>query len=195
VTAGVYNIVFNYLVSPISSTSYTGTTVGIIAPNSVGAGTTTWNVPAGTPTGTYPVQLVVSTQGTGGLAVGNAVLDTPLSITVGSTNTTTCNTTSCFTASGTPAKTTIGTQEFIQSSFTNTSNAPATAIVYAVVHNALGQTVSYSTATVTANAGASVTAYDALFGLAPGTYTVTIFATSTSGTAISTTTSVTVTYP
>ena len=190
---GVYNIVFNYVQSQFQSTSYTGTPVGIIAPNAVGAGSASFNVPTGASAGTYIVQLVVGTQGTGGAVVGTGVLDSPLSLTVGSVSTTSCNTTTCMSASGSPTVTTIGGNKAVQTSFTNTSNAPVTAIVYAVVHNALGQTVSYSTATVSANAGASTTAYNVLFGLAPGTYTVSIFATSTSGTAISTSSTVTVT--
>jgi hypothetical protein len=61
------------------------------------------------------------------------------------------------------------------------------------VHNALGQTVDISTATITASAGGSATSFNVLFGLAPGTYTVTVFVTSSSGTAISVSTPVTVT--
>jgi len=188
----VYSIIFNYLQSPIQSTSYTGTPVGVIAPNSVGAGSAVFNVPATATSGTYVVQLVVSSQGTNGAPVGTAVLDSPLSLTVGSVATS-CNTTSCLAATGASSVTQIGSNKAIQTTFTNNSNAPATAIVYAVVHNALGQTVSYTTATITMNAGGSATAYDVLFGLAPGTYSVTIFATSTSGTAISGTSTVSVT--
>jgi hypothetical protein len=115
------------------------------------------------------------------------------SLTVGSVSPTSCNTTSCIGATGASSVTQIGQNKAIQTTYTNNSNAPVTAIVYAVVHNALGQTVSYTTATITMNAGASATAYDVLFGLAPGTYSVTIFATSTSGTAISTSSTVSVT--
>jgi len=78
-------------------------------------------------------------------------------------------------------------------SYTNNSNAPQTAYIYGVVHNALGQTVAYTTATVSPAAGASQTGQLVLFGLAPGTYSVTLFAVSTSGTALSTTTNVSVT--
>jgi large repetitive protein len=190
----VYNIVFNYVQSQFQSNSYTGTTVGIIAPNSVGAGSATFNVPASATTGTYVVQLVVSTQGTNGNAVGTAILNSPLTLTVGTPiNVTGCTTTSCLTF---PTSTTqiIGPNKFVVTSFTNTSNGPVTAIVYAVVHNAAGQTVAYSTATLNAvAAGGSQAAYNVLFGLAPGTYSVTIFATSTSGTAISTSSPVSVT--
>jgi len=160
--------------------------VGAILSNNVGAGTSTFTVP-NIATGSYSVELQ---------RVGTTTIDAlsqPPTLTVSSVSTQTCNTTSCMTASGSPTETTIGATKFVQTSFSNTSNAPVTAIVYAVVHNAQGQTVAYSTATVTAAAGGSTTAYDALFGLAPGTYSVTVFATSTSGTAISTTSTATVT--
>jgi len=190
----VYDIVFNYALSALGN-SYTGTIVGVVAPSSTGAATTTWNVPAGTQPGTYPVQLVISTRGTSTLAAGAAVLNIPLSVTVGSVSTTSCNTTSCMAVNGQPTQTTQGAYNGISSQFTNNSNAPVTGFVYAVVHNALGQTVDISTATITAPAGGSVSAFNALFGLAPGTYSVTLFVTSSAGTAISTTSTVSVTIP
>lgn len=191
----VYNIVFGYVQSAFNSLSYTGTTVGVIAPNAVGAGSATFNVPAGAAAGATTVQLVVSTKGTNGAPVGTAVLDTPLTITVGSVSTTSCNTTSCMAATGTPAQSTQGAYNGISSSFTNNSNAPVTGFVYAVVHNALGQTVDISTATISAPAGGSVSAFNALFGLPPGTYSVSLFVTSSAGTAISSTSTVSVTIP
>jgi len=190
-----YNILFAPYVNPGTSNE-AGTVVGALLSNQNGAGSATFTVPGtvntasgSTPTasgGSYSVQLV---------AVGGttAALAAPPTLTVGSVSTTSCQSTTCMVANGAPALTTIGANKAVQTSFTNNSNAPVTAIVYAVVHNAAGQTVSYSTATVTAAAGASATAYDVLFGLAPGTYSVTIFATSTSGTAISTTSTVSVT--
>ena len=98
-----------------------------------------------------------------------------------------------MTASGSSTQTNQGAYKGVSSTFTNNSNAPVTAFVYAVVHNALGQTVDISTATITASAGGSATAFNALFGLPPGTYSVTIFVTSSSGTAISGTSTVSVT--
>jgi hypothetical protein len=191
----VYNIVFNYVQSQFNSLSYTGTTVGVIAPNSVGAGSATFNVPPGALSGATPIELVVSTKGTNGAPVGTAVLDTPLSLTVGSVSTTSCNTTSCMAVQGQPTQTTQGAYNGISSQFTNNSNAPVTGFVYAVVHNALGQTVDISTATISAPAGGSVSAFNALFGLAPGSYSVTLFVTSSAGTAISGTSTVSVTIP
>jgi len=123
------------------------------------------------------------------------VLDIPLLLTVSGTGTISgsCNTTACM-APGSITSTNLPVVKAVVSPFTNTSNAPQTVIVYAVVHNAAGQTVSYSTGTLNnVPAGGSATSYEVLFGLAPGTYSVTVFATSTSGTAVSTSSTVSVT--
>jgi hypothetical protein len=190
----VYNVIFNYALNALGS-SYTGTTVGVVAPSTTGAGTVNWTIPPGTQPGTYPVQLVITSVGTSTLAAGKAVLDVPLSITVGTVSTTSCNTTSCVAVSGSTF-TAQGAYNGISSSFTNNSNQPVTAFAYAVVHNALGQTVDISTATLSnVAAGGSATAFNVLFGLAPGTYSVTIFVTSSAGTAISSTSTVSVTIP
>jgi hypothetical protein len=192
----VYSIIFNYVQSIASPLVYTGTPVGVVAPNAVGAGSATFNVPANAVSGvTYTIQLVTNGAGAGGAASGAAILDIPLTLTVGSVNTGTCNTTSCMAVNGSPTQTTQGAYTGISSSFTNNSNAPVTGFVYAVVHNALGQTVDISTATVSAPAGGQVSAFNALFGLAPGTYSVTMFITSSAGTAISSTSTVSVTIP
>jgi len=164
--------------------------------NANGAGSATFTVPSsinsatGIQTTANGQSYTVELQPVGGTT---AAIASPPSLIVNSVSTS-CNSTSCVAASSPPTTTTIGNNKAVQTSFTNNSNAPVTAIVYAVVHNALGQTVLYTTATITAPAGGSATAYDVLFGLAPGTYSVTVFATSTGGTAISTTytTSVTI---
>jgi hypothetical protein len=190
----VYAIVFNYLQSPFSSTAYTGTTVGEIAPNAVGAGSATFNVPSGAASGSSTIQLVVTSPGTGGAPSGTAVLDNPLNLTVGGTSGSCTNEgTACMGISGTPSVSKSGGNTIISATFTNNSNAPQTAFIYAVVHNALGQTVEYTTATVSPAAGGSQTGQLVLFGLAPGTYSVTVFVVSASGTALSTTTNVSVT--
>jgi len=193
------NTGYNILFAPYQcgSSSICGTVVGAILSNAQGAGSATFTIPSAVQSGagssptntgsTYTIQL----QKTG--TSSGVALAIPPTFTVSSTSITSCNTTTCMSASGSPQVIQINQNKAVQTSFTNTSNAPVTAIVYAVVHNAAGQTVAYSTATVTANAGATATAYDVLFGLAPGTYSVTIFATSTGGTAISSTSTVTVT--
>jgi len=190
----VYDVVFNYALNALGN-GYTGETVGVVAPSSTGAATVTWNVPAGTAPNTYAVQLVLSSVGTSTLKAGTAVLNVPLTMTVGSVSITSCNTTSCMAVNGQPTQTTQGAYNGVSSQFTNNSNAPVTGFVYAVVHNALGQTVDISTATITAPAGGTVSAFNALFGLAPGTYSVTLFVTSSAGTAISGTSTVSVTIP
>jgi hypothetical protein len=191
---------YNILFAPYSCSSsgaICGTVVGAILTNGQGAGSATFTIPSAiqsasgsspTVTGsTYSVQL----EATGSTSAALAI---PPSFTVSSTSITSCNNTSCMTANGAPTQTTIGSNRAVQTSFTNNSNAPLTAVVYAVVHNSAGQTIAYSTATLTnVPSGGSATAYDVLFGLPPGTYSVTIFATSTGGTAISGTSTVTVT--
>jgi hypothetical protein len=190
---------YNILFAPYacgSSGAICGTVVGAILTNAQGAGSATFTIPSAvnTASGSSPVNsgssYQIQLQPTGSTGVALAI---PPSFAVTSGSPTTCNSTSCMTANGTPTQTTIGQNKAVQTSYTNNSNAPLTAIVYAVVHNSAGQTVAYSTATLNLAAGASGTAYDVLFGLAPGTYSVTVFVTSTSGTAISGTSTVTVT--
>jgi hypothetical protein len=194
----VYNIVFNYVQSQFQPTVYTGTAVGVVGPNSQGAGSASFNVPVGAQSGTYVVQL--ATEGgsvcttAGGAPAGTAVLDTPLTLTVGGTSGSCTNEgTACMGVSGNPTTSKQGSNTIISASFTNNSNAPQTAFIYAVVHNALGQTVYYTTATISPAAGATATGQLVLFGLAPGTYSATVFVVSASGTALSTTTNVSVT--
>jgi len=178
-----YNILFNPTTS--SGGIISGTVVGALLANNLGAAAGTFTVP-NVATGAYSIQLQ---------QIGNnmnAALATPPTLTVGSVSTS-CNTTGCMTANGSSVEIKLGPNNAVQTSFTNNSNAPVTGIVYAVVHNAAGQTVYYTTATITANAGASATAYDVLFGLPSGTYSVSVFVTSTSGIAISTSSTVTVT--
>jgi hypothetical protein len=89
---------------------------------------------------------------------------------------------------------TLGSNKVLVATFTNNSNAPQTAVVYAVVRNAAGQTVYYTTATISPTAnGGQAQAQLVLFGLPAGTYSVSLFSTSTGGIAISGTTTVPVT--
>jgi hypothetical protein len=176
-----------------------GTVVGAMLTNAAGAAISTFTVPSVVQTSSgaqsvvsgnsYAVQL--QEQG----VPTNQALAAPSFLTVGPSSgggPSACNTTSCMTAA-TPTSTHVGTNPAVQTTYTNTSNAPVTAIVYGVVHNSAGQTVYYTTATITVAAGGSATAYDVIAGLPSGTYSVTIFAVSTSGTAISTSSTVTVT--
>jgi len=190
---GIYDVVFNYVNT--GPGTYSGTVASVVAPNALGAATTTFNVPAGSAAGTYPVDLVETVASTGGVAVGFPALDTPPSLTVAPTSGSCTNQgTGCMGIVGTPTTSTSGGNTLISATYTNNSNAPQTAFIYAVVHNALGQTVLYTTSTLNnIAAGGSQTGQLVLFGLAPGTYTATLFVVSTSGTALSTTSTVSVT--
>jgi hypothetical protein len=65
-----------------------------------------------------------------------------------------------------------------------------TGIVYLVVHNRLGQTAEYSTATLQLAVGANGTAYPIAFGLPSGEYSATFFVVTSGGVAISVSTTV-----
>jgi len=75
--------------------------------------------------------------------------------------------------------------------YSNQVAVPLTGFVYGVVHNQMGQTVSYVVTTMNLAAGAPGTTYlEVWANLPPGNYTVSIFATSEGGVAISNSTSV-----
>jgi hypothetical protein len=95
-----------------------------------------------------------------------------------------CN--NCW-AIGTPVFTRLGTYQVLRITLGNPGNGYVTGIVLMVVHNSLGQTVEYSTATLQLANGANGTAYLVPFGLAPGEYSSSVFVVTTGGVAISTT--------
>jgi len=188
-----YNVVFNYAENT-QANGYSGTTVGALLTDSNGAGTVVFTVPASTATGTYPIQLVR----VGSDASQLGVLSVAPTLSVGTSPSGQACTnlgTSCFTLSGSASKTTVGAFTGLSASFTDTSTSAVTGIVYAVVHNNAGQTVYYTTATISPSAGATADAFLVLSGLPPGTYQVSVFVTDTSGNAISSSTSVSVTLP
>jgi hypothetical protein len=184
-----YDIVFNYALSSSGST-FTGTIVGAFSTNALGSASSSFTVPAGTATGTYTIQLkdVDGDQTFGVLAI-------PPALTVGGSGggNLNCQDTTCMALGGTPTITTLNGQKTIVATYSNTSNSTQTAIVYAVIHNANGQTVAYSTATITPAAKSTQQAFLVLFGLAPGTYSVSLFVTTTGGVAVSTSSTVSVT--
>ncbi len=91
---------------------------------------------------------------------------------------------------GPPVSCVICLQRGYFTTYRNNLDMPVTGIVYQVVRNLSGQMVDYSTSTINIPPGQTGTVYDIYFGLPSGTYNATIFATSVSGTAISTSTSV-----
>jgi len=184
---GTYNVVFNYAENS-QATGFSGTVVAAFAADTNGAGSTTFSVPATASQGAYTLQLVrlapTSTQ-LGVLSVPPTVIVTPQSSGV-------CNTTGCFTA-GTATQSLIGQFQTVVVPFTNNANTAVTGVVYGVVTNPAGQTLYYTTATITPGAGQTQTAYLTLSGLPHGTYTVNYFVTNTGGVAISASNSITVT--
>jgi hypothetical protein len=100
-------------------------------------------------------------------------------------NVTSCPAGACWTEIGPPVYAALGPYQSIEISYVSDVNAATTGIVFMVVHNYLGQTVEISTATLALAADANGTAFPIAFGLASGQYSATLFATSTSGVAIS----------
>jgi len=199
-----YKIIFAPYFTAIGfdGSTVAGTFVGTLTANNYGEGMGTLTVPGAiqTTTGIQSVSLgtgyQVELQEAGPtIATNNVALAAPPSIVVGGTTGSCSNEgTTCMVLSGTPTVGKSGANTVISTSFTNTSNAPQTAYIYAVVHNALGQTVLYATSTLNGVApGASQTGQLVLFGLPSGTYTATVFVVSTSGTALSTSATVSVT--
>lgn len=95
----------------------------------------------------------------------------------------------CWYAPQTPAVVHLGAYQAVEASFNNPTDSIGTLIVYFVVEDSQGQTVDWSTATITVSAGANGTAYLVLFGLPPGGYKGTLFGTQPDGVAVTNTVS------
>lgn len=91
---------------------------------------------------------------------------------------------------GAPRVTTIGVFSAAETTFHNNLDVQVLGIVVMVVHNRIGQTVSYSTATLNLTRGFSGVAYTVETGLPIGIYNATIFAFSMNGVAISNSTTI-----
>jgi hypothetical protein len=182
-----YNVIFNYATNGVT---FTGQTVSAFVTNTVGSGSGVFTVPASTAPASYVVQLQRLSPTT---LLGVLNVAPTLTVTGGSVGS--CNTTSCFTVSGSITKDTKGILTGLDATFSNAATSSVTGIVYAVVHNSIGQTVYYTTATISPSASGTATAFLVLAGLPAGTYTVQVFATDTSGNAISVSTTTSVTLP
>jgi hypothetical protein len=156
--------------------------VGALIPNALGAASTTITIPTSATAGTYVIQIVGSNTGhPWDLAV-------PLTFTVGAPSGIGVTTLT----PGTPSQATLNGQPDITLTYTNTlSTSSITIVGYAVVTNALGQVVLYTTASATLAPSGSQTLYFVLAGLPAGSYTVSIYAISSTGLVVSTTTSAT----
>jgi hypothetical protein len=194
-TAGVtssnapYSVVFNCVPSTLVADSCSGVgtgatpaniIVGALIPNGLGAASTTITIPTSATAGTYVIQLVGASE-TWDLAI-------PLTFTVGAPSGIGVTTLT----PGSPSQSTLNGQPDITLTYTNTlSTSSITIVGYAVVSNALGQVVLYTTASATLAASGSQTLYFVLAGLPAGSYTVSIYAISSTGLVVSTTTSAT----
>jgi len=93
--------------------------------------------------------------------------------------------TSNWTAVGSPKMVSMGTFSGAATTFHNNLDVQVLGVVIMVLHNRIGQTVSYSTATLDLTRGFTGTAYTVELGLPSGVYNATIFAFSLGGVAIS----------
>jgi hypothetical protein len=99
--------------------------------------------------------------------------------------------TAVWTMVGAPAEKTLTISPAGVTTFHNNLDVAVLGIVIMVLHNDMGQTVYFSTATMNITRGMSSTAYNVEFGVIPGIYNATYFAVSTSGVAISNSTTAT----
>jgi hypothetical protein len=172
---------FTSVMATYNGTALPASAITITGTNNPGVNTTYLVTVSGLPAGTWTVTLSASS------LAGNAAI--PQSITV----TVFVSTNQYFTLLGTPSQITIGGFPAVNATFTNNLNIVQTGIVFAVVKNSLGQTIYYTTSTISPAAGASASAILVLAGLAHGTYSVNIFVVSPTNVAVSTSTTVSVT--
>jgi len=187
-----YNIIWDGMYNTNGLTQ--GETIGAFATNTQGSATGTFVVPAGA-AGTVPVQLLRSNQTVGASQGGVFKLVAPPIFSVGGVvnGTGGIGTGTLTTSSSSITQVSSAQGPELTVPFTDNANVTVTGVVYAVVHNAAGQTVLYTTGTITPAAGQLATAYLVLAGLPSGTYSVTIFAVTPNGIAVSTTYTATVT--
>jgi len=186
-----YNLIWNFQQGS-SANTFTGTAVGSITANGVGQGSTTFTVPSTAAAGTYPVALV-SVTGLyfcqAGSTTNCPVLVSAPTFAVGGAGGTLGTGTL---TPGTASQTTLAGYPAVQIAFTNTISSPLTAVAFGVVKNAQGQIVDVTTSTIQFSASGSATAYLALAGLPSGTYTVSVFAVSSTNVVVSSVTNTSV---
>ncbi len=133
--------------------------------------------------------LVVSAKTLAGLS--NSATATVTSAGGGTVCTSGCSSTISYPS---PAKYQLfGTYRAVNVTITNTQSTSMTVVVLAVFHNAAGQTLQVGTSTATVAAGASTTAF-VVSNQPSGTYSVNVFVWSTSGSSLSSSQTITVTY-
>jgi len=78
-----------------------------------------------------------------------------------------------------------GDSPVVKATYANNLDVGVTGIMWLVIHNGVGQTISFSTGTLSPAGGGNPTGTDVVFGLTPGTYNATVFVTSVSFIALS----------
>ena len=178
-----YNVVWNAGITAQGLTS--GQVIGAFTTNSQGSGAATVTVPASAASGSYSVSLMRATD-TLGISGKFFVIVSPPSISVGAVSGSLG--TNTLTASGTPAKSTTGPTPAITASFTNTLSSSLSVYMWVSVTNSAGQSVGVLAGGATIGAGQTVS-IPAPINLPTGTYTGTVFCTTSTGVVISTTSS------
>jgi len=134
---------------------------------------------------TYGVSVANLPLGTWSLKVSARTLAGSLGSVTGTVTVTVVTSVNAITFPSTAASCTLGTYNAVCVSVQNTQAAAITGVVFAVVHNAAGQTIQVATSTVSSlAAGSSTTAYVVL-SVPAGTYSVNVFVWSTTGSSIS----------
>jgi len=87
----------------------------------------------------------------------------------------------------------FGPYNAVNATITNTQSSAITAVVLAVFHNSAGQTLQVATGTASVAAGASTTVF-VITNLPSGTYSVNVFVWSSTGSSLSSSQTVTVTF-
>jgi len=174
-----YSVIFDYAVTS-SGNSFNGVTVGSLVGGTDGTATGQFTVPSGAASGSHTIQLIRT--GTTGIPASLSVAPT---LTVNSSPTGIG--TSTLTASGGATEAAVNGQATVSQTFTNTASGPLSVYMWVSVTNSAGQTVGVFLGSATIAAGATTPIGAALFNLPSGTYTATVFVTTTSGIVVSST--------
>ncbi len=90
-----------------------------------------------------------------------------------------------WTLVGDPTVQTLGASQAAELTYENHLATPVLGVVIMVLHNNIGQTVYYTTATINLNSSSYGTVFLVEYGVNPGVYNATFFAFSVAGIAIS----------
>jgi hypothetical protein len=91
----------------------------------------------------------------------------------------------CWFETAPPTYVQLGAYSAFKVPYSNVLNTASVGIVFTIIRNSTYQMVEISTSTLQLAGGANGTAYMIAFGLAPGAYSATFFADTTSGGQIS----------